>query len=150
MGDGCWTCAVWLPVGLNLGASSRRKDGDSKGAFLLGGEVSLLDMRSPPGTGRFWGGYVDTTYDTGAGLLRSSLGPEMVLLVEALQLPVGFDVGPLLEWSPEKVNLGGRVRLFLPVVYFTPYLGFTLLGTHEASTTVEGGILLKYPILVDE
>lgn len=144
MGDGCWGCELWLPVGLNLGASSRMTDSGSHGAFLLGGEVSVLDLRESKAL--HVGGYVDTTYDTEAGLMRSSAGPEFLLLEDSLEVPMGVDVGPMLEWDPHRVNLGGRARLFVPLVFFVPYLGVTLMGTSERSVTVEGGLLLKFPI----
>lgn len=140
---GCIRCALWVPVGINLGGISRWSNGDNRGAFLLGGEISYLDMRNESANS-YWGGYLDVTYDTHDGLARSSIGPELMLVSP---VPMGVDLGPLIEWNWGQAYIGARARFFVPLLFVTPYVGGFAVGLGEPSVGVEAGVLLKLPIL---
>lgn len=134
-------------MGANLGVATSL-DGDDRGtSFLVGAEASLIDLRAWGSGSLNWGMYLDSTYDTNLGLVRSSFGPEWIYLPG--EVPIGLDLGPLVEWDREHLNLGGRVRLFLPVPLFTPYVGVTVLGSEERAIVGEAGLLLKYAIIID-
>jgi hypothetical protein len=135
-----------VPVGVNVGGISRWSNGDNRGALLLGGEISYLDMRRQSAK-RFWGGYLDVSYDTHEGLARSSVGPELVFISP---VPMGVDLGPLIECNWSQVHIGARARFFVPLVFVTPYVGGFAVGLGEPSGGVEAGVLLKIPILWDE
>lgn len=139
----CLLCGTWMPVGVNVGGLSRWRNGENNGAFLIGGEASVLVINS---NDTHWGGYVDTTYDGHDRGFRSSAGPELIILKS---FPLGFDAGPLIEWKGAHSHVGVRARFFIPLLIFAPYIGTTALFLGEQSFAVEGGLLLKGPIPLD-
>ncbi len=143
----CLACGNWMPVGLNFGGLSRWENGGNHGSVLLGAELSVLHIGRD--SQRFgWGGYVDTTYDTHAKLLRSSVGPEVIFMGSSLA--VGVDLGPLIEWNDTSSRIGMRARFFIPILFVTPYVGSTGTFVGGNSVSIEGGLLVKYPILIRE
>jgi hypothetical protein len=141
VGDGhmCFVCALWVPVGLNVGAAIHPGDGTG---FLIGGEVSVLDLRHPgDGALNAWGGYVDFLHDSLSASWRLSAGPEIVFAPG-----VGFDAGPELELSGAGPHFGMRLRYFAPFVFAAPYLASELMFTGRERLVVEAGLLLKAPI----
>lgn len=123
------------------------RDSDINGAFIIGAEASLLSIGGHQGH-LHWGGYVDTVYETHDRIFRSSAGPE--LLIFGKSFPIGFDAGPLVEWRGRHSDVGLRGRVFIPLLFFIPYIGTSFLAFGERSFTVEAGVLLKFPIMVHD
>jgi hypothetical protein len=144
--EGCYACGVWMPTGVNLGAGWR-SEGDHRGlGLLLGGEVSVIDLRRKRISDRvLFGAYVDGLYDLQAGLARATLGPEMAVPIGDDGFSVGLDAGVALQYDNGGFRWGGRARLFVPFIFFIPYVGHTRIPAAERPATWEFGILLKYP-----
>jgi hypothetical protein len=139
-------CGTWLPVGANIGGLSRWREGGNNGAFLVGVEASLLSIGEHHHH-RHWGAYIDTLYETHDRVFRTSAGPELVIINS---FPIGFDLGPLIEWRGLQSHVGLRGRVFIPLLFIDPYIGTTYLATAGQSFAIEGSVLLKVPILVNE
>jgi hypothetical protein len=136
---GCVLCGVWLPVGPNVGIASR----DDPVGFLLGGEVSLVDLRDAREThGAYWGAYADGLHDSGSHSWRLSIGPERVFCPY-----VGVDAGPVLSLGKQGTDVGARLRYFVAFP-IAPYFGVDLIATGKERFIVETGLLLKFPIPV--
>lgn len=149
VGGGCYACALWLPTGANVGAGPRWQDGQAQADLLLGGEISLIDLRAMrEDRGFFFGVYVDALYDLRAQRLRTSVGPEFVRMLKRHDFAWGLDLGPAAEWGEGTVRWGGRVRAFLSWAVVSPYVAFTQLFTHGPASLVEAGLLLKFPFML--
>ena len=138
-----------MPFGVNLGAGPRWRQGDRTTGLLLGGEVSLIDLRGMrTREGWFLGGYLDTVRDLRAHIFRTSLGPEAIFYKKRFDYAFGVDLGVVGEWNSSQVTWGGRIRAFFPLVFITPYVGFTRLGIHDPANLIEAGLLLKFPAVL--
>src|SRR5580658_2133434 len=83
-----WEQALFLPLGLNLGAANHPK---RESSFLIGGDASVVYINDQ----LFWtGGFADALADVSNKSFRYCLGPEIGWL------PIGLDTGYLGEVSP--------------------------------------------------
>jgi hypothetical protein len=135
-----------MPVGLNVGGGIRPGEGTS---LLLGGEVSIVDMRRHRTVE--WpvlGAYVDVLYDGADETWRGSIGPEFLLYPG-----IGIDAGFVAE-SPgehyEHARAGARLRYFAPALPIIPYFGTTMMFSGEDRVILEFGTLLKVPLLLGD
>jgi len=136
----CWACGLWLPAGVNLGAGIHPNYGTN---FLIGGEVSVIDLRRNAQNHLPFGAYADFLRDQSVKTWRLSAGPELLIAPF-----VGMDAGLVVEMGAPTPRLGMRVRYFAASFLLTPYLGSDLLFTGENRWVMEAGVLLKYPILL--
>lgn len=137
LGD-CWACALWLPVGVNVGAGIHPNQGTG---FLIGGEASLIELRKERRTHPALGGYLDFLHDSESGTWRFSVGPETVVCPF-----VGFDAGLVMDVGGQAPRAGVRLRYFAPSLVVTPYFGAAFMFSGENSVALETGALLKFPI----
>jgi hypothetical protein len=149
LGSACYACALWMPFGINLGAGPRWQGGTRRTELRLGGEVSVIDLRGMRRReGWFLGAYLDTLYDPRAHRGRTSLGPEAIYYRHRFDYALGVDLGAVAEWDADAVRWGARLRVFLPLAFLTPYVGYTRLFTPEAAGAIEAGLLLKFPAVL--
>ncbi len=121
-----------------MGASYFPDDG--LGAFI-GAELSLA-LLSP--AWNWFGGYVDTVYDTGTQNVRSSVGLELGSRY------VGVDAGYVLDASdPDGLRHGVVVRPMLTTGLLSLGSRFGYLMTGQTQLFFEAGLLVKYPIDLD-
>ncbi len=133
---GCYLCGEWLPVGINAGAATHFGDGTG---LQLGGEVSYLPIHDDLGKLTV-GAYADFLRDFHSDTWRASAGPEVILAPF-----VAFDAGPVVEFGGGGEHLGGRLRYFATLPFLIPYVGVTLLNRDAHPTTLEAGLLAKFP-----
>jgi hypothetical protein len=108
---------------------------------LLGGEVSVAK-----GTEGFswFGGYADAVWLSARDRVRLGVGPELGFLM------FGVDGGPLIEIDERGARGGIAVRPLLSFVFVHVYARFGRTFGDRGSTFREVGMLLKYPIDLDE
>lgn len=131
---------LYLPVGMNIGTSLHR---DLPPGVLVGGEISLTDWDDVLPRG--WvGGYVDALWDSGAGALRASVGPELGWRF------FGVDLGYVFQASPQGVHHGLAVRPVLTFGFFAIEGRYGhLFGEVRGADFFEVGVLIKVPIAVN-
>src|SRR6185503_8135373 len=98
----------YVPVGMNIGAALHD---DAPNGVLVGGEASVVNWDDI--VPRVWfGGYFDALWDSGAGALRGSVGPEFGWLF------LGLDAGYVLQTGVQGTYHGLCVRPTLTVGFF--------------------------------
>lgn len=133
-----------MSSGANVGAATSL-DGRGTG-LLLGGEASVFDTKGlgPNFTLVPQGFFVDALHDSRSESWRFSLGPELVAYPF-----VGFDLGLVIERSPDNLGFGARFRYFVPFVLVLPYVGVTVVGS-GCGPVLEAGALIKVPLILYE
>jgi hypothetical protein len=127
--------AVFLPIGVNLGAAIHPK---LKTGFLFGGDLSAVFVNS----NFFWvGGFADALGDFGIKGFRYNVGPEIGLG------PLGLDMGYLgeIRAGTYRNGLSMRLHLTLSVVGIYGRWGHRFDNATEPNFG-EVGALLKFPI----
>lgn len=134
---------LYLPVGMNIGTSLPSLHRDLPPGVLVGAEVSLVDWDDVLPRG--WvGGYVDALWDSGAGALRASVGPEIGWRF------VGVDLGYVLQAGPQGAHHGLAVRPVLTFGFFAIEGRYGhLFGDVRGADFLEVGVLIKVPIEVN-
>jgi hypothetical protein len=125
---------------MNLGAGIHPTQGTN---LLIGGEVSVIDLRRNRDARLRLGAYVDMLRDQSSKTWRWSAGPEILIAPF-----VGIDAGVIVETGGPASRLGTRIRYFAASFLVTPYFGTDLLFTGENRWVLEAGVLLKYPFLL--
>jgi hypothetical protein len=139
--------ALYMPMGVNLGAALYPGLSNADASFLLGAELSLANVDASrdgrPSPWRLWyGGYVDGVADFANVRGRFSIGPEFGFGI------FGIDGGPVMQVGGEKVHLGGHIRLFVSfasIVTLYGRQGF-VPNAPDVSRYTEMGALFKYPL----
>ena len=133
-------CKLFVSPGLTLGGGIPL-EGEQRGGFVLGGEVSVIYVSEHLRGMLFGGGYLDGLYGWDRRAGRMSAGGVLGWAF------IGLDLGYLADFQPEGPRHGLSVRLFLTysglVSAYARY-GF-LYGT---AGIMEFGLLLKIPFSI--
>lgn len=129
----------YIPVGVNLGASLvPPQDRYGLVVGLEGSAAWIEDLV-------WYGGYVDCLYDSGLGMGRVSLGPEVGFAF------FGIDGGAVIQMDEHGATLGLAVRPVVTIGFAAVYGRWIHLFDGGAGLDVgEVGMLFKVPIPLED
>ncbi len=130
---------LWMPIGVSLGGAIRQ---EGSIGFVLGGELSVVDLRPHNSANVWWfGGVADATWDFAHEAMRHRVGAEVGLAV------ANFEVAYLGELHEGAYRPGFNLRAGFSQAFVSIYGGYGhLFGDGAGANFGELGFLVKFPI----